>query len=775
MNKNKAFHKKGLIVKNKVKNNNSSIENIKTESQGDLYKNISKEPKTKNIGQNSLYNLESSKPYDNEDIRGTLKQNNTKNIKKTNIVDNKEKKNVKNNNTKKDKQFAKTKKLVNFVNNLMKQQKSERKINKEKKAEDEIEVKLNKSVGVLNKNDISDDNYLEENALNIESNNINILKYDKNDQDNINIGKTYENNNEKRQPNIKVYRKGEELDKDEPKKDLKIQEEQNKMEINELQIDNSQNKKVEINDQVDNNIDNDNTKPPKKVYFNNDNENISPEKQMNREIIKDVNKDQNKKGNKIYLNFIQNIKKSSKNKKGNKLINILKTEDPKSTKTTKTKLSNAIKKINMINKTFKNKNLSKDLRQTMGIPFLQNLREEIMNEQNNQIDNKYDFNEQNKSHKNLLQDINIDDNNINTITTIKNDEDDENYTGLVLVKYNEGEKIKEIKLEGTIDKINYLLNKEKIAINNKEIALIDKNELERLRKENEKFQNQFFKLKEEYDKQRELLKKYNYNINDNVEYNDNLNNINNDNLKNNEDNNNNVNVNDNIDNNDINANEKDPFLTFKKKSMEEENNQMDEENLKIKEIKERIQKYKDELKKGSNLEPLNERMSYRVNYNKKESFNIDQKMKEFEKKREKMKKEEKKKQIENYENKVNNITSTNNNKNIEDINNSAVINYREKGDKKDNKEKDKNKGYSKALDRFKKRYKNHSTEIRSKKSERINEMAKNLENVIGKQQTTEITDNKNSSEIVNYPNSTEIIEKQTFTVNKTKKPKKPQL
>ena len=66
-------------------------------------------------------------------------------------------------------------------------------------------------------------------------------------------------------------------------------------------------------------------------------------------------------------------------------------------------------------------------------------------------------------------------------------------------------------------------------------------------------------------------------------------------------------------------------------------------------------------------------------------------------------------------------------------------------------------------------------EIRTKKSERINEIAKNLESVIGKQQTAEIPDNKiNTNEVVNYPNSSEIIENQP-TVNKTKKPKKPQL
>ena len=790
MNKNKAHRK--IIIKNKVKNPNSDY--LKTESQKDLNK-------IKNLNQNSLYNLDSYKPYDNEEIRGTMKPN----VKKPFIVDNKEKKNGSKKNIKKEKekQNAKTKKLVNFVNNqlLMKQQKSERKLIKDNNEEDDdIELKLNKSVALF-KNDIYDNNNLEETSY-VESNK-NLIDEKKIQENNINKIKNNENNNEKRQPNLKTYKKEEEINKEESKEKVSNpQEEQNKIEVIELKCDNLQINKVELNDEdikdfikADNNIDNENAKL-KKVCFNNDNDNITPEKPKNREISN--NKEQNKK--------VNTIKKSSKNKKGNK-SNLLKTEEPKSTKqATKTKVSNAIKKVNMANKTVKYQNLSNDLRQTVGIPFLQNLRHEIMSKQNN---NQKGLNEQNKSHKNLLEEINIDDN-IKTITIFNHN--DENYTGLALLKYKEGEKVKEIKLEGTIDNINDLLNKEKIEINNKEIVLIDKNELEKLKKENEAFQNQFFKLKEEYDKQRELLKNTNYNINDNVDKNknDNVNNINNNNVNNNDNinnvnnninnvtNNNNVNNNNNNVNNNnniiiinnSNENEKDPFLLFRKKTMEEENTKMEEENIKIKEIKERIQKYKEELKKGSNLEPINERMSCRIN-NKKDSTNIEQKMKEFEKKREKMKKEEKKKQIEsyekkeekktqrqidNYENKLNNLTTTNNNnnnKNIEEINYSAVIS-KDKGDKKENKEKDKAKGYSKAMDRFKKRFKNHSMEIRTKKSERINEIAKNLESVIGRQQNPEPDNKNNANEVVNYQNSTEIIENQP-TVNKTKKPKKPQL
>ena len=783
MNKNKALqNKKPILIKNKVKNNNTSSEYIKTESHKDLHKILLKEPKTKNIGQNSLYNLESYKPYDNEIYRGTLKpQYNNTNLKKAIFVDNKEKKSgSKKNNTKKEKekQYAKNKKLVNFANNnkLLKQQKSERKLCEGiHEEDDDIELKLNKSVALFNKNDISDDN-LEDNNPNIDNNINNNVIDDKNNKDNINKVKINDNNKEKRQPNLKIYKHEEEITKEESKKELNPKEDQNKIEIIELKSDNFQIKKVEINDEdinnlikVDNNKDNENAKSAynKKVSFNNDNENISPEKQMNGEI--------NKEQNKSYLNTNQNSKKSNKTKKGNKYTSILKTEEPKSTKTaTKTKISNAIKKVNIVNKTYKNKNLDKDFRQTMGIPFLQNLREEIMSVQKVPKGDKNALNDQNKSQKNLLQDLNIDDN-INAITINNNNE---NYTGLILLKYNQGEKVKEIKLEGTIDNINDLLNREKIEINNKKVVLIDKNELEKLKRENEKFQNQFFNLKEDYDKQRELFK--NNNINDNINNNDNVNNINNDNV--NINNNNNVNEHNNNMNNNY-ENEKDAFLLFKKKTIEEGNNQMEEKNIKIKEIKERIQKYKEELKKGSNAGPSNERMSCRINYNKKEAFNIEQKMKEFEKKRENLKKEERKKQIENYENKTNIIATTipnnnNTNKNIEDINYTEVIKKDkvDKVEKKENKEKDKNKGYSKALDRFKKRYKNHSMEIRTKKSERINEIAKNLENLIGKQQTSEIPDNKNiTHDIINCSNSAEIIENQPLTAIKAKKPKKPQL
>ena len=96
--------------------------------------------------------------------------------------------------------------------------------------------------------------------------------------------------------------------------------------------------------------------------------------------------------------------------------------------------------------------------------------------------------------------------------------------------------------------------------------------------------------------------------------------------------------------------------------------------------------------------------------------------------------------------------------------------------KKDNKEKEKAKGFSKALDRFKKRYKNsNSLELRTKKSEKINEIAKQLENIMGKHQSSEIVDYNNQADIKNESNIVEVLENQPITIKKSKKPQRPQI
>ena len=65
--------------------------------------------------------------------------------------------------------------------------------------------------------------------------------------------------------------------------------------------------------------------------------------------------------------------------------------------------------------------------------------------------------------------------------------------------------------------------------------------------------------------------------------------------------------------------------------------------------------------------------------------------------------------------------------------------------------------------------------MRSKKSEKINEIAKKLENMIGRQQSAEFRDvGSISNEIIHEQNSAEVVEKQIVNSNRAKKPQKPQ-
>ncbi len=66
-------------------------------------------------------------------------------------------------------------------------------------------------------------------------------------------------------------------------------------------------------------------------------------------------------------------------------------------------------------------------------------------------------------------------------------------------------------------------------------------------------------------------------------------------------------------------------------------------------------------------------------------------------------------------------------------------------------------------------------ELRTKKSEKINEIAKQLENVMGKHTSTEIDYNNTQAEIKKESNLEEILEKQPPIVKKVKKPQKPQI
>lgn len=734
------------VVKYKDKNN-SMIErsgNLKAESHRDINKSFIKE-KDNNLDQHSLYNLQSYKNLESEDNRRTLKPNymnknqvnNNTPLRRTLFLNDKKKDKEKpiiskNKKKEKDNPNSKHKKMVNFNENKikMKSQKSERYM---KKKTEDLELKLNKSMGnILNENDKNYDDI-------------------NNDKEIIKPKKTYDSN--KRIPNLKNLKEREDKEEkegqinDEEDEKIDIPEKQSLLEIITIKSD-----IMQLNKEVINNEDTNKDKNKDSSLHILKKVNFIKEDELSM-IEKELNKEQNKKGNKISNNYEQNLSYTTKNKKG-KISNIFKKDEGK------VKFGNAAKKVKAINKAIKGTQKNKDLRQTVRDPLISNLKDDLINEPSDDFiekknnSNKYllnDININDNSNKNILKNININD----KINSPKNNYD--NFTGLILLKYDFGERILELKLEGTIDNINNILNEKNIKIDNKEIVIIDKNGLDKLKKENEKIQEEFLKLKEEYDKQKELLS----------------------------------------------SNKDALYYNLKKKitSIEEENEQMEEENVKIKEIKDRIQRYKDELKKGNGNEGFkNERMSCRVKLNKKD-FSLEQKMKDFEKKREMQKKEKEKKmkQIENSEKKeLNNINNNSNTKIITknlDINNKDInsnndikntnkkennnINLvnKDKTEKKENKEKDKNKGYSKALDRFKKRYKNsNSMEIRTKKSERINEIAKRLENVMGKQQSQVIDEANNTTEIIHHQPNIELIENQPYYENKTsRKPKRPQI
>ena len=104
-------------------------------------------------------------------------------------------------------------------------------------------------------------------------------------------------------------------------------------------------------------------------------------------------------------------------------------------------------------------------------------------------------------------------------------------------------------------------------------------------------------------------------------------------------------------------------------------------------------------------------------------------------------------------------------------------------EKKDEKEKDRERSYSRAMDRFKKRYKreNNSVEVKNnKKSEKIAEMAKRLENVIGRpNESVDSRYERNNTNEFDEDNEQknnfeEILESQPVAQNKGKKPKKLQ-
>ena len=312
------------------------------------------------------------------------------------------------------------------------------------------------------------------------------------------------------------------------------------------------------------------------------------------------------------------------------------------------------------------------------------------------------------------------------------------YTGFILLKQVQGANIFQIKLEGNLEEINKIFKTHKIEIDGGQVEFIHTKELDKLRNKNIKNENndEITYVKNENEKQNNLGMK---------------------------------------------EVKEDPLLAaVRKKTLETENVQKEEDNMKIKEMKERIQKYKNELRKGTELDDNivklgKERLSY---YSKNRDSAMQERMKE---------QPARKISDEEYKNLRKSIKQNNNtlekdgiDKNqFNTINNERDI--KKDQESKEDKQKERDKSLSRAMDRLKRRNKrekeNNSLELKSKKSEKISEIAKRLENVIGKQDSAEIKIEDTSNEIVKEKdnNIEEIYESVQVVSKKPKKPKKFQL
>ena len=642
----------------------------------------------------------------------------------------------------------------------------------------------NNDINYKNNNDI---NYNNNNDINYNNNNNNYYDHnndnDNNDNNNnkmINI-ENYDDNNDKTQ-NIDNNYKSLDIKGNSPLKNNNFSYKD---------INNPQNLKVPDSNKKSDNINN------------------SPKKTITKEP---------KKNHKAYSNFIQNLKKANKKKKGGKIANLLRIEDPRTKhEDPKAKLSRAIKKLSMLNRTiihtYKGINSKeKDLNKTLNPnPLSSSLREDILNTKE-----ESGHEQKNLSCRNVIE------NNAN-----------DNYTGIILLKYEEGTKISEIKLEGDLEDINALFMKNNIEINDEKIELIYKDELQKLKKAYDKLEKEYSRLKEEFDRQigynqdlreeynmqneqlnkyekerkefdkqkqliiqyekerreylnqKELLNKYENEKQEYIKQRDLLNQYENERRE--------------------RERREDPLkASIRKKAKEKQNIQMEEDRIKIQEMKDRIQKYKDELK-GNNTFNTN-RMSCRVKFNKKGGFNLDDMMDSNLIKLQKIEEEKENKNEHNenddlYENvespkeskevtntiilNANNLNDNtkNNNNNYNDNNFGRAKNVQFRDEKKTNNivtfkepDKDKTKSYSRAMDRFKKRFKKDvNKDYSSKKSERINEMAKKLENAMSRPQSAEMRDKPDKPEMELEGKTAEILQSQTLSVKKVKKPHRPHI
>ena len=381
----------------------------------------------------------------------------------------------------------------------------------------------------------------------------------------------------------------------------------------------------------------------------------------------------------------------------------------------KMKLVKAVKKMNLLNKAFINTYKNIHLQEEKE---KRKKEEEILKQIENITkpkDNAYD----------------------NTI-----EEEKTGYTGFVLLKQNKGANIFQIKLEGTLEQINAIFKKNKIEIDGGQVELIHTKELEKLRNKNENSEKGDVSIRIE---------------------------------------------NETINNSEMKEVREEPILAVvRKKAMEADNVKRDEDNIRIKEMKERILKYKKDLRKGTDTDEYRNPKRKRLSYHEKREEYIGKKLKEIiAKKNEDPEFNSIGKKQTMEKNRINLATSLNKEaqkffreneekKQITIANNENDMKKEEKKEEQDKREK----SYSRAMDRFKKKYKkeNNSVDTKTQKSNKINEMAKRLENVIGKPSA----DNNNENA---YPekqkerhnNFEEIIESKPVVAKKRKKMKKFEL
>ena len=392
-------------------------------------------------------------------------------------------------------------------------------------------------------------------------------------------------------------------------------------------------------------------------------------------------KEQNKKGKKAYSNFIQNIKKANKNKKNK--MNMFQPDQ-------KSKFVKVVNKIKVLKNISQDREREREREKEKEVPtqnenqledpLIEHVRNELLKENDEEQ-------RQNQKENDLNRNENLEEQENNNIA--KKEGMKGGYTGFVLLKQSQGAHIFQFKFEGSLEEMNKIFKTHKIEFEGGPVELIYTKDLANLRKKaGEKDEKEEKEEKEEND----ILKE---------------------------------------------TKEQEPFPTMRKISIEEKAAKKEaDDNLKIVEMKERIRIYKEELKKGDDVGIGLERRQ-RLSQHRKNNNILEKKVEES-----------------NIKNNTINNNNANTNANInqkvgDEINKNKGITSKVENKKiteappekkqytkievEQKKEKDRDKSYSRAMDRFKKRYKkDNSAEVRPKKSEKINEMAKQLENVLGK-------------------------------------------